>query len=400
LTPLVAAFDGIVWLNPTNGHNMLSIEGDNGYSCLYCHINDDTPGTHDHAGTPDYAYAPGLKSGDHVVAGQLVAWVGDSGNARGGEPHCHFELTCRGRYLNPAPSLRAARKLTRPVYIPPQQQLRPAKGEVRLDGSVRSYDGKLLVLRVVFWMDAKGHTVAQSHPRRRYIVIAPDTQLRRRDQPDQRLQPDEIKPGLPLIVLGTDHGAERAVTARLAAADPLQTRIAAAQNTFAASPDDLPTPPHRPQPAPIRPVVVQARALSEAELRLVTLINDFRKTNNLDPLSLDVRLSRAALDQSADMSDHHFLAHYGTDGSSPQERAGRAGYSAGTVVENLATGFTDPDDVFEAWIHRSRESRRNLLDPDLRRIGVAHTASTQLGAAPSHLDHAWTVVLAVDPETP
>lgn len=76
LTPLVAAFDGIVFVNRTPGHNMLSIEGDNGFHCLYYHINDDTPGTHGHNGSDDYAYAPGLKSGDHVAAGQLVAWGG------------------------------------------------------------------------------------------------------------------------------------------------------------------------------------------------------------------------------------------------------------------------------------------------------------------------------------
>ncbi|MEO8290932.1 MAG: M23 family metallopeptidase, partial [Gaiellaceae bacterium] len=57
------------------------------------HLNNDIGPTNDNkAGCAEGAYAPGLRTGDTVKRGQLVGFVGDSGDADGIQPHLHFEI--------------------------------------------------------------------------------------------------------------------------------------------------------------------------------------------------------------------------------------------------------------------------------------------------------------------
>jgi len=119
LRPVVAAFDGVVTLRKATapgGHNWLILQGDNGWIATYLHLNNDTPGTDDGLGTDEHAYAPGLVTGARVVAGQLIGYVGDSGNAEGTAPHLHFELAPAATRLpmNPAASLELATRLDAP----------------------------------------------------------------------------------------------------------------------------------------------------------------------------------------------------------------------------------------------------------------------------------------------
>lgn len=89
-----AAVSGTIEYMPTSkppGGYMISLQGDDGREYSYVHLNDDTPGTNDDAAGPQHAYAPGLAKGSRVVRGELLGYMGDSGNAKG-TPHLHFEI--------------------------------------------------------------------------------------------------------------------------------------------------------------------------------------------------------------------------------------------------------------------------------------------------------------------
>lgn len=116
--PLVAAISGTIRFvpspEPSYGY-YVSIEAPDGWSYNYLHINNDNPGTDDGNGGEMHAYAPDMKSGNHVTAGQLIGWMGDSGNAETTPPHLHFEVRDPfGTAINPTDTLYVARRVSEP----------------------------------------------------------------------------------------------------------------------------------------------------------------------------------------------------------------------------------------------------------------------------------------------
>lgn len=112
MTPLVAVVDGYVNYvarpEASWGYE-ISLQDSEGYTYSYLHINNDTPGTDDGRGGEANAYVAGVYRGATVSRGQLIGWVGDSGNAENTVPHLHFEIRDQNNaVINPFPSLFAA----------------------------------------------------------------------------------------------------------------------------------------------------------------------------------------------------------------------------------------------------------------------------------------------------
>ena len=91
-------------------------------------------------------------------------------------------------------------------------------------------------------------------------------------------------------------------------------------------------------------------------------------------LALNVRLSEASQGHAADMAQHGYFAHKGRDGSTPAERATRAGYRWRSVGENIASGPTRPEKVVAGWLG-SPPHCANLMAPQFTEMGVAYSVN-------------------------
>jgi len=101
-TPVVAVEDGRIaklFASDFGGVTVYQFDPTETYSYYYAHL--------DH-------YAPGLKEGDQVSRGQVIGYVGSTGNASPDGPHLHFAITrlgpdkkwWEGEAINPYPVLR------------------------------------------------------------------------------------------------------------------------------------------------------------------------------------------------------------------------------------------------------------------------------------------------------
>jgi murein DD-endopeptidase MepM/ murein hydrolase activator NlpD len=83
-TPCVAVLAGNARVHSSGlGGKSITITSYNGWQFYYCHLD-------------GYAI-----SGGAVKAGQLIGYVGNTGNARGGACHLHFQMGPGGSWLNP-----------------------------------------------------------------------------------------------------------------------------------------------------------------------------------------------------------------------------------------------------------------------------------------------------------
>ncbi len=117
-TPVFASGPGTVSHASDSGPcgNMVQIEHEKGLSTAYCHLS---------------RFVPGLHSGQHVEARQLVGYVGQTGRATG--PHLHFAVKRGGVFVDPM-----VLKLDGVHTLPPADREAFAKKRAELDPALEA----------------------------------------------------------------------------------------------------------------------------------------------------------------------------------------------------------------------------------------------------------------------
>lgn len=97
------------------------------------------------------------------------------------------------------------------------------------------------------------------------------------------------------------------------------------------------------------------------------------------PLARSQSLGRVAQAHAADMAARSRMEHAGSDGSTPGDRATRAGYRWSRIGENVAAGQPTPELAVASWLESPRHCA-NLMDPAYTEMGVGFAAGSGTAA--------------------
>jgi uncharacterized protein YkwD len=127
---------------------------------------------------------------------------------------------------------------------------------------------------------------------------------------------------------------------------------------FAAPPRDI---------SPTNPTA-SGQVLNVQEQKAVMLLNAARKEAGLEPLKVNLPLSRLAANYAMDMNTRKFFAHVDPDGKDPFERMAAIGIDYPNAGENIALS---PDvETANKMLLDSPLHRENILNPKFTEIGI------------------------------
>lgn len=123
--------------------------------------------------------------------------------------------------------------------------------------------------------------------------------------------------------------------------------------------------------------VTEVSRLNDREERMLTLINQERTRRNLQPLQVDLELTRLARMKSEDMENKNYFSHYSPTYGSPFDMMKTYGIDYVAAGENIAANSSI--DNAHTSLMNSEGHRRNILNADFTHIGIGIVNSDRYG---------------------
>lgn len=122
------------------------------------------------------------------------------------------------------------------------------------------------------------------------------------------------------------------------------------------------------QPIPVA-YRITARDQAEIPTRVLTQVNALRAQSGLTPLVLSPELGAASMAHARDMAAQNRAWHFGSDGSSPLDRARRFGHQGVLIGETISETYENEISTLAAWM-QTRDTRDVIMDPAARQLGI------------------------------
>lgn len=126
-------------------------------------------------------------------------------------------------------------------------------------------------------------------------------------------------------------------------------------------PDGLPLP---------RVYTITGRDAHVIPQRMLEAVNALRSARGAAPLVMDASLTTPALAHSMDVAAQNRPWHWGSDGSSPLDRARGAGYTGTVLGENISETYETEMGTLSAWM-KVEDTRDVILNPAATRMGFS-----------------------------
>ncbi|MEM8729932.1 MAG: CAP domain-containing protein [Pseudomonadota bacterium] len=115
---------------------------------------------------------------------------------------------------------------------------------------------------------------------------------------------------------------------------------------------------------------IRSGETSKIQFRMLDSVNSLRAASGFGPVQLNAQLNAAAATHSRDMAAQNRPWHFGSDGSSPIDRAARAGYTGRFLGEAISETYETEIETLGAWMAEPG-SRSVVLDPAAVNMGFA-----------------------------